>query len=692
MRAPVRWLRDLVEFTLPVEDLAERLSVAGLEVNGIDELPDGDRVLDLEVLPNMARCLAMQGVAREVAAVTGAPLRIDVDLHDLPQPDPDLAPSILEPSLCRRFAALVIDGVDGGRETPSWLRERLVAAGVSTVSGLVDLANYVMLEVGQPLHAYDLEQLGSPKLGVRAARANETLQLLSQPEGTQAAALPVGSPVIVDRDDQPVAVAGVVGGRPTAVSESTSSIVVEAASFDFIAIRRTQTALGLVTDASARFSRGVDPALVETGLRRFCALLREVNPNFRIRALGEARVGQRAERTVRLDVDDLNRTIGATYQPDEVTAVLERLGLSWQRAGTVVAVTVGDERADLQIPQDLMEEVVRIDGLDRLPATMPEDAIPPTQRNVFREGQNALREAMVRAGLTEIITYTLSSPDAHAALGGPADGALLPLLNPLSPDRAVVRRSLLPGVLANLEENLRYTPSAHVFEQGVVVHPEREGSDPGLPGEEQRMAFAIVGDAEPHALWSDGGRPLDFYDAADIVLGLAHNLRIDGVGLVAAEAEPYLQSACAAVRKDDTVLGHIGLVSETVAARFGLAGRRVFAGELDADTLTRLRRTDFRVHEPSRYPSVRLDLSVVVPADIAIGDLLNEAATAGGAELSDVSVFDVFTGPGVPTGHKAIGLRLTINAGDRTLTTREAEAVRECVMERFHNLFAAQRR
>lgn len=690
MKVPISWLRDLVAFTDPVARLAERLSVAGLEVEQVEELPDGETLLELDVLPNMARAMSMLGVAREVAAVTGAELHADMELEPLPSRGPEVAPRILEPAVCSRFLVAVIDDVQSG-EAPAWLRRRLASMGVESVDSLVDVANYVMFEVGQPLHVYDLEQLPSPRLAVRRSRADEQLLLLSQRKGAQPAALPAGIPVIVDSNDTPVAVAGIVGGRPTAVRPSTRSIAVEAASFDFIEIRRAQAALGLQTEASARFSRGVDPELVTTAVRRFCALVREISPAFRVRAIGEAGATQPRRRTIRLDIEDLSRTVGATYSPEEVASVFARLGLSARRVGDVFWVTVGDERADLQIPNDLMEEVVRIDGLGRLPATMPDDPIVPPTRNSVREGHSAIRDAMVRGGFNELITYTLTSPAAQAALGGP-DAELLPLMNPLSSDLTVLRRSLLPGLLATLESNLRHTSSAHVFEHGVVVLPEAEGIDPGLPREAQRVAFAMVGQVEPQTIWTETSRPVDFFDAADAVQGLLRALHINGVRLLVAEASPYLPSVCAAVSHGDEVIGHVGMLREEVAERFGIRGRQVFAGELDADALVRLRQLEFKVTEPSRFPSVNLDLSVAVPSTVPVGDIVAAASETGGTALEGLSVFDVFSGSGVPESHKAVGLRLTINIGDRTLTTREAEAVRESIVERLHDEFGAERR
>lgn len=685
MKVPVNWLRELVPFTISVKALAERLSVSGLEVEGLDELSDGDRVIDVDILPNMARCMAVVGMAREVSALTDTPLLAEPALAELPS-GTALAPTVEAPELCSRIALLHIDGVDD-RLAPEWVVGRLAAAGVDSVSGLVDIGNYVMIELGQPLHVYDAGALDGLELRVRGARDGESLELLSRQAGAPPVLLQAGVPVIADTRDVPVAVAGVVGGRPTAVSSATTSVLVEAASFDFLAIRRSQTALGLVTEASSRFSRGVDPELSERGLRRFAKLVREIHPECVLVGYGDTRTAPPSERRITLDVDQLNAVIGAEYPVEVVESVFARLGLVHRRDGRVVTVTVGDERADLRIPHDLMEEVVRVHGLDFIQATMPQTALPVPRRDTAREGHTAIRASLVRAGLTETISYTLSSPEVHAAVGGPADGQLLALLNPLSAELRVVRRSLMPGLLQTVKSNLRHTSSVHVFEHGVVVEPEHDGTDPGLPREVQHVAVAMVGDADPDSMWLHEGRPVDVYDVADAVLGVFDDLHVQDVRLRPADLPPFRRSACAAVLHEDRVLGHLGILHDDVARAFGLTDRQVLLAELDADAIASLRRTEYPTVMPSRFPSARLDVSVAVAGDLPTGDLLEIADLP---ELVSVAVFDVFSGKNLPGNRKAVGLRLTINGSDRTLTTREAEEVRDRFVDQLVRRFGAE--
>jgi phenylalanyl-tRNA synthetase beta chain len=680
MKIPLEWLNRLVPVTLAPADLAELLTISGLEVESIDETADGV-VLDVDILPNMARCLSMLGAAREVAALTRAPLPEMPALADLPPATADRTPAVEDPAVCRRFLAVEVSGV-GGLETPEEIARRLEAAGIGAVNALVDVANYVMVEIGQPIHVYDRDLLDGGLLGLRLAAPGDRLLLLTQPPDAPPREIPAGIPLIVDRHGAPATVAGLVGGRATAVRPSTTSIVVEAATFDFLAIRRAQAALALRTDASARFSRGVPASLAETGARRYLQLLREIRPDVQVESFGEWAVEPPLKRTIRLPLADLEHAIGVPYGADEAVAILAGLGLGAEEREGVIDVVVGDDREDLAIPEDLVEEVVRIAGYDRLPATMPTGEMPLPVRDDRLSAERDVREAMVRAGLSEIISYTFSSRRAHVAAGGRADDPFVELVNPLSPERSVLRRSLLPGLLEAVESNLRNSPGVDLFEQGMVALPELPGLDPRLPKEASRVGFVLTGSAEPGARFSDAdaARVVDFFDAADIVTGLARHLHVGSTRLDPAEAEPFVAGACAAFVHGDKVIGHVGLVQAAVAERFGIRERDVFAGELDAEVLAGLRRVDYAVREPSRFPDVRLDLSLTVGADVAAGALVAAARAAGGERLRDVWIFDVYEGAGVARGSRAVGLRLSIGDDERTLTTDEATGVRDAIV------------
>lgn len=678
MRLPLDWLATLVPLSLPPADLAELLTISGLEVESVEEAAGGV-VLDVDILPNMARCLSILGAAREVAALTGAPRPEVPPLAALPPADPARAPAVADPAVCRRFVAVEVSGV-GGLETPEEVERRLHGVGIAPVDALVDLANYVMVEVGQPIHVYDRDHLADGPLGVRRATAGERLHLLSQQPDAAPAEIPAGVPVITDGTGAAVTVAGVVGGRPTAVRQHTTTVVVEAANFEFLAIRRAQAALGIRTEASARFSRGVPPGLAGTGARRYLQLLSEICPTAQVESVGDWSAGPAEERHIRLPLAQLERAIGAPYGADEALQILERLGLDAEERGGAIEVTVGEEREDLAIPADLMEEIVRIAGFDRLPASMPLGPMPPPARDDRLAAERDVRQAMVRAGLSEVVTYTLSSPRAHRAAGFDEGDRFVEIVNPLSPERSVVRRSLLPGLLEAVEANVHAGETVALFEQGMVALPEEPGVDGRLPREAPRVAFALTGSAEPGARWSDKQREVDFFDAADVVAGLARHLHVEGLEQLPGTHPSFSPGACVAVSAGGKLLGHVGLVLPSVAAAFGIADRAVYAGELDAGALAALRRVEYAVQEPSRFPEVRLDLSLAVPAHVAAGALLASARAAGGPALRDVRIFDVYEGPGVGDSRRAVGLRLTIGDDTRTLTTEEASAVREAIV------------
>lgn len=687
MRLPLDWLGTLVPVSLPPAELAELLTISGLEVESVEEVAGGV-VLDVDILPNMARCLSILGAAREVAALTGAARPAVPPLAALPPADPARAPAVADPGVCRRFVTVEVSGV-GGLETPEEVERRLHAVGIAPVNALVDLANYVMVEMGQPIHVYDRDHLPEGPLGLRPAGAGERLHLLSQPPDAAPAAIPAGVPVITDGAGAAVTVAGVVGGRPTAVRRHTDAVVVEAANFELLAIRRAQAALGVRTEASARFSRGVPPSLAGTGARRYVQLLSELCPTAEVGRVGGWSAGPAEERRIRLPLAQLQRAIGAPYGASEAMQILERLGLDPEERDGAIEVTAGDEREDLAIPADLMEEIVRIAGYDRLPASMPLGPMPPPARDDRLAAERDVREAMVRAGLSEIVSYTLTSPRAHRAAGFGEHDRFVEVVNPLSPERSVVRRSLLPGLLEAVEANVHGGEAVAAFEQGMVALPEEPGIDPALPREAQRVAFALTGPAEPGARWSDALRAVDFFDAADVVAGLARHLHVEGLELAPGSHPSLAPGACAAASAGGTPLGHVGFVLPSVSEAFGLGERSVYAGELDADALARLRRVGYPVREPSRFPEVRLDLSVAVPGQVSAGALLAAARAAGGPALRDLWIFDVYEGPGVGDGMRAVGLRLTIGDDTRTLTTEEASAVREAIVTALREDYGA---
>lgn len=642
-----------------------------------------DRVLHIGILPNIARCQSVLGVAREVGALLDRPTRLEVDLEPLVVGSSALDPSAEDVEVCGRFGVVLLEGVVVG-PSPRWLRERLVVAGSQPINNVVDASNYAMLELGQPTHAYDAAKLPSLQLRVRGAEAGEAFLPLMREEGDPAVAVAKGAPFISSAG-RPVALAGVMGGWESRVTEETRSVLLESANFDLIAIRRSQAAAQIFTDSSARFSRGVDPALVEIGLRRIIALLRQTCPALRVVGTGLWSPRPPVRREIRLPFQDIGAALGVDLPVERVTELLGKVDVEAivEEGGTLV-VRVPSARQDLLLPCDLLEEVARLGGYDAMPATMPAEPVPnhpPSRRLAVRD---RVIDHLVAAGLQETVTYSLSSADLEAklGLGRPVvpPPPYLRLVNPISAERSVMRRTLQAHLLETLRLNLGSPGGCQIFEVGVVVLPEAPGVNPGLPGEGERVSLALLGASAPPTLHEPEPRALDFYDLSRVVLDLCQHLHIDGAALEPADEAPFHPGLCARLVAGGRTLGHLGAVHPAVALGFDLGKRRILLAELDLDALLDAEHRYHRVQGLPRFPAIELDVAVVADETLLASELVRVAQGAAGAAAGGFTVFDVYRGEPMSADKKAIGLRFRLSHPDRTLTMDEAVAVRAGVV------------
>ncbi|MDB4932181.1 MAG: pheT [Myxococcaceae bacterium] len=653
---------------------------------------EADEVLEVAILPNFARCLSMVGMAREVAALTGVDGRYDVALDPLDVAPGETDAAVAATDSCKRFSTARVENV---RVVPSprWMQRHLVLAGVTLIDHLVDVTNYCMIELGQPMHGYDLARLGAPTVGLRRSRAGETARLLHQGADEAPTALPEGT-LIITAADRPVGIAGVMGGADTAIGADTTAVLLESACFDWPAVRRSSAALKIHTDASTRFARGVDPTLSGTAIRRAVHLWRGwSSPDLKVTATGDWRRAPIVPGVVGFTLAGVESLLGLAVTRAELTAALARVDIAVRdAAGGALEAVVPPGRDDVTRPCDLAEEYARVTGFDRIPETMPSEALPfhtPSRRYALREG---LRDALVRGGLQELLTYSLIAPESEALLG--AEGAETPrlrVLNPINVNRTTLRRTLLAGLMETLRENHRHTPDAQVFEIGVVFLPELASPyGRGLPAEKLRVSFALTGRADRSSLHGGNDRAADLFDASAVVEHLLRALRLRGVEVVADEAAPYQPGLCAALRKGERVYGRFGVVHPEVCARFDMEGRRVVAGELDLDALLDEAGTTFKTSAPPRFPSLPIDVSMFIGRAVSAGQVVTTALGAGGASLKGVEVIDEFSGAQVPEGMRSLAVRLELNAGDRSLTTADAQAVRVLVTTALTAALGAQ--
>jgi len=635
-----------------------------------------DAVLDIEVTPNRPDFLSVLGIAREVSAATKVPLTLpDTDLPESDEPAEGVATlEIQDLERCPRYLARIIRDVRHVA-APIGAQARLSAAGMRPISAVVDATNYAMLEVGQPLHPFDLALLKGPGIVVRRAREGETLVTLDGAERTFTA-----DDLLICDAERAVAVAGVMGGELAEVSEQTADILLESASFEREGVQRTRRRIGLSTEASMRFERGVDPEAAPVGAARAARLMTEWCGATVLR--GEIEVGGAPERrTIELRASRASALIGYPVTSAETAQVFERLGLGHETVDEDrLRVEVPGYRVDLEREVDLIEEVARIQGYDRIGSTLPPVRQPGGTPAGYAFGVR-VRDALRRAGLREIRAIPFVS---EADLDVTRDDDAIRVTNPLQSDDGWLRTRLLPGLLKAAGRNLRrQVRSVALFEVGTVFRM-RDGE----PAERLKAALVLSGNAESG--WSAPDRPFDVFDAKGAVEALLAELGVEW-SLGPSPGRPFHPGRSATVLLDGERVGVLGELHPKIAERYDLTDR-VAVAELEVEALMRAATRTTRVDDVSRFPPVRRDLAFVVGAGTPAAAVRAALEDAGGDLVGSVVLFDVFEGSPLPEGSRSLAFSIDFRAQDRTLTDEEAEAAVAAIVERLSREFGAQLR
>ncbi|HVQ87032.1 MAG TPA: phenylalanine--tRNA ligase subunit beta [Actinomycetes bacterium] len=691
---------------------ADAVSVLGLR----------DDVLDIAVTPDRGYCMSMRGIARESAIAFGLPF---VDPASMPLPDAtsdDWPVKVDDTVGCDRFVTRSVQSLDPRQVSPLWMQRKLQLSGMRPISLAVDITNFVMLELGQPLHAYDRSALAG-SIVVRRAHVDESLKTL---DGSKRSLDP--QDLLITDDSGAIGVAGVMGGASTEINPATTDIVIEAAHFDPDSVSRSSRRHKLHSEASRRFARGVDVSLQEVAAERAASLLVELGGATLLP--GRTVVDYAVEPTaILLDVELPSRLVGLDYTRDEVVSALQSCGCEvagdddagdntgdrTSGAATLV-VTPPSWRPDLLIPADLVEEVARIHGYDAIPSLLPEapagGGLTDSQRLHRRVGM-----VLAGAGLVEVQSYPFLSPQVHDKLGLPDDDArrrALRIANPLSDEEPELRTSLLPGLLATLRRNIgRGFDDAALFETGLVFRPDTDSSrhpnqterpgverrptdaelaelDALLPRQPRRVAVVLTGQREPSGWWG-AGRAATWGDAVEAALLVAGAAGVD-LEISSDEHAPWHPGRCAALRLDGELVGHAGELHPRVLADLGLPARTC-AMELELDVIDKhASKSPTPAPHVSTYPVAKEDVSLLV-ADAVTAFEVAEALRVGGGDLIEsVRLFDVFASEQLGAGNKSLAFSLRFRAPDRTLAPEEVAAARDAaVAEAHHRTGAVQR-
>jgi phenylalanyl-tRNA synthetase beta chain len=653
------------------------------EANGIMILPPGtplgkdakellgldDYILELDLTPNRGDCLSVLGVAREAAALLGRQCRV-------PQPVfPELEETIADQArveieavdLCRRFAGRLIKNVRAGR-SPLWMQQRLRHAGIRPISNIVDVTNYVMLELGQPMHAFDYNLLKDGRIIVRRARKGEKIFSLDGVERTLNPEM-----LLITDPAGPVAIAGVMGGLTTEVTGETSSVLLESAFFNPISIRRTSKNLGLRSEASQRFERGIDISGCARAADRAAQLIHMMGAGEVVSGRIDVCPAPLPERVVSLRPARASYVLGVDISSEEAARILTDLQFKVQDAGEELLVTVPGHRVDVNLEADLIEEVARMYGYDRIPATLPYGQSTQGIRTGEQLFMKRIRDYLAGAGLYEVVTYSFIHPRVFDRMNLPQDSLLrnaVKIQNPLSEEHSVMRTMMLPGLLEILARNYsRRVQDGAVFEIGRVFYPRGAES---LPEERAVLSAAAMGSTP--GSWNIAPLEMDFYFLKGVLERLFCRIAARPVQFRPETANPsFHPGRCASLETGGVSLGILGELHPDVLEHYELPDR-VVALEIDLAKLFEVSGNPFQYRPLPKFPGIERDIAIVVRQGMPADGIMEAIRKEGGNILRSVALFDLYRGEQVPEGHQSMAFTLEFQAADRTLTDEEADA------------------
>ncbi|MBE0429724.1 MAG: phenylalanine--tRNA ligase subunit beta [Thermoleophilia bacterium] len=642
----------------------------------IDYLPVSDEVLELEVTPNRPDCLSVYGVAREVSAVLDAPL--------MPEPVEDIEPrgdddveeliyiEVADPDLCPRYAARIIAGVNVG-PSPAWLKARLVAAGIRPVNNVVDITNYVMWSLGEPMHAFDLAKIAGNRILVRRAMAGEKITTI---DGTERA---LGKHMLVIADNQhPIAIAGIMGSEDSEVSGETTDIMLEAANFSGPGIMASSLELGLRSESSTRFEKGIDPELVPKALAMAARMLVELAGGRLVPGQYDIYTGPPSPVAIHLREERIESILGLPIAGEEAEAILARLGFGVRREDSAMHVDVPTFRADVTREIDLIEEVARVFGVDAIPSTLPSGMRAKGGLSEHQAAERGIARRLADSGLSEVISYTFIAPDfADRLMLKDEDPRrrTVPLANPLSVEQSVMRTLMLPSILQTVALNLaQRNQDINIFELGRVYLPV---SSEKLPLEKRTVAGCVCGSMRGES-WTGGGRVADFFTGK----GLVENAfaAVNGDFQVRRAGEPFLHPGkSAGIMVAGEPAGYVGEVHPRVLEAFGI-DRPVTAFEIDEDALIGSSAGIVQFEDLITFPAAYQDIAVTVGLDTTAEEIISVVREAGAPLLRSARVFDVYKGEQVGEGKKSVALGLEFRSPERTLTDEDVDAARQKII------------
>jgi phenylalanyl-tRNA synthetase beta chain len=693
MKFTLNWLKEFVTLKAAPDKLAELLTMAGLEVESLaaqrePETNEEDWLFEIGVTPNRGDCLGLSGLAREISALTGARLKS-------PAASPSVKSSAVTkrvsiaigaPRLCARYSARLVDQVQIG-PSPASMCYRLESCGIRSINNVVDITNYVMLETGQPLHAFDMDRLPTRKINVRPANEIKKFTTL---DGVERDLVP--EDLLICDGAVPVALAGVMGGMDSEVGDGTRSVLLESANFDPTSIRRTAKRLGLHSEASHRFERGVNPEGTTAALDRAVYLLAQCAGGVPVNGLADRYARRPKPATILLREERIVKLLGTSIEGQEAEKLLNSLGLKTQRQSRrgAIKVVASSRRPDLTREADLIEEVARLHGYQKIPSTLPLLRASGGKKDERLACERRLRGFLAGAGLLEVINLPFTTEELNRSFPGLWGGSAGPVAvqNPLAKESAEMRLSLLPGLFENLRVNLaQKTESFHAYHLGQAFRLAAGGETE----ERQSLAGLLYGPRPRRGLHRADLAPVDFLDCKGVVEGILDLLRIqDTVEWREESIDALHPGRTAGLYGGEKRLGYLGQIHPDACDELGLPPFFVF--ELDFEGLLQYAPRRITVHFLPRFPAVERDLAVVVDRAFPSQQIISWVASLGESLIKRIELFDQYLGSPIPEGKKSLAYKISYRADDRTLTDAEVQALHQGLVQQIGDVFGAELR
>ena len=641
-----------------------------------EELGLNDFVIDFEITPNRPDCLSMLGMAREAAATFGTTMRYpETDCEKSDEDSADYIDVEVRSDMCKRYTARVIKDVKI-EQSPWWLQKRLIAAGMRPINNIVDITNFVMLEYGQPLHAFDIETLADHKIVVDMVPEGTKFTTLDGEERTIA-----GDMLMINDAEKPVAIAGVMGGLDSDIKDTTTTVVLESASFVGHSVRMTAKRLGMRTEASGRYEKGIDPNNCEAAADRFCKLVQILGCGKVLNGAVDVYKEPETAPTVTARVSRINKVLGTELTRDEMVKILESLEMTVEGSGDEMVVTPPTIRQDLLEEVDYVEEVARMYGYDNLPMRLPAIASKPEFSKSWIMRSKA-RDLLSGMGLNEIQTFSFSNQKVLDQAGVPKDSPernLIKITNPMGDDTEFMRTMLLPSMLEVLRTNYaKNNENVRAYEIGITFHEGEEGSR--LPVEKYDLAIGMYGEKE------------DFFSLKGVIEELMERLGLGKLRFVAvSDNGTFHPGRCAEVfagKDGDVKIGVMGEIHPDVLGNFEI-DERAYAAEFDFSRIVEIEDHEIHYEKPPVYPASTRDIAVIVGEELEVGTLEEAIRDLDIGILEDVKLFDIYRGIPVPPGMKSVAFSMTYRSSEKTLTDAETDAAHQTIVEALRNKFGA---